>query len=53
MKMKVQIKRRWASRLPGQIASVSVERARILVDSGIAKAIDDFPPEKKVSNGKK
>lgn len=51
--MRVQLKRRWAARLPGQIASVSDERAKVMVEAGIAKYIKGEEPKQTKAKGKK
>lgn len=42
--MRVRLKKRWGSRLQGDIISVSVERAKVLAESGIAVMLDSLPP---------
>ena len=51
--MRIRLKTRWGSRLPGSECNVSVERAKALEADGIAKALEPYPePEKKGKKAK-
>lgn len=51
--MKIRLKQRWGSRLAGSECTVSVERAKALEESGIAKALEEYPDAKATKKDKK